>query len=256
MRQIITRRQALTTGLVAGAGTMLAGCDKLGQNETVRKILYKDSDWNNSLQRSLSTAHSLAPQFRPDQRSPIFRVNGTANPNTDEYNAHVANGFADWKLVVDGLVERPLKLSLADLRSMPLKSQITLHNCVEGWSAIGQWVGPQLKTVLDAAKLKSAARFLVFHCADHYHGSPWPYYESIDLYDAFHPQTLLALGLNNHLLSVGHGAPVRLRAERHLGYKQAKYVMRVEAVATLEHIYRGHGGFWEDAAGYEWYAGI
>lgn len=256
MSGIITRRGALTAGLVTGAGGLLAGCDKLGQNETFRKFLWKGDDWNHALQRSLSTAHTLAPEYRPDQRSPNFRTNGSTNPNTAEYNAQASNNFADWRLVVDGLVDRPLKLSLDHLRAMPMRSQITAHNCVEGWTAIGEWTGPQLKTVLSAAKLKSAARFIVFHCADHYRGSPWPYYESVDLYDAFHPQTLLALAMNGAPLTVGHGAPIRLRAERHLGYKQAKYVMRVQAVAALDDLYRGHGGFWEDAAGYEWFAGI
>lgn len=256
MAAIITRRRVLAGAMAAGAGGLLTACDRLGDSEGFRRVLWRDSDWNDALQRSLSTAHSLAPQFRADQRSPRFRLNGSTNPDTPDYNAHAASGFADWRLVVDGLVARPLRLSLNDLAAMGMREQITLHNCVEGWSAIGGWAGPRLKAVLDAAGLKSAARFIVFHCADHYRGSAWPYYESIDLYDAFHPQTILALAMNGQRLSVGHGAPVRLRAERHLGYKQAKYVMRVEAVAALTQLYRGNGGYWEDAAGYEWFAGI
>ncbi|MGC6400420.1 molybdopterin-dependent oxidoreductase [Sphingomonas sp. FW199] len=254
-RLLLSRRRALT-GLTLGAGGLLTGCDTLGENEAFRKFLFRGDDWHRALQRSLAAKDSLAPTFRLDERSPVFRVNGTANPNTAEYNAMVANQFADWRLVVDGLVANPLRLSLAQLRQMPLKTQTTLHNCVEGWSAIGTWTGPQLGLILKAAKLAPSARFIVFHCADNYRGGAWRYYESVDLIDAFHPQTILALALNGNALSVGHGAPVRLRAERHLGYKQAKFVMRVEAVASLDQVYRGKGGFWEDAAGYEWYAAL
>jgi len=107
---------------------------------------------------------------------------------------------------------------------------------------------------LDASGVLPAARYVVFHCADDFDGDP--YYESIDLIDAYHPQTILAWGMNDQLLSVGHGAPLRLRVERQLGYKQAKYVMRVELVPSLDQIGAGKGGYWEDAAGYQWFAGI
>jgi DMSO/TMAO reductase YedYZ molybdopterin-dependent catalytic subunit len=125
---------------------------------------------------------------------------------------------------------------------------------VEGWSAIGKWTGLQLKVVLDEAGALPRARYAVFHCADDFDGDL--YYESIDLIDAFHPQTILAWGMNDELLSVEHGAPLRLRVERQLGYKQAKFVMRVELVETLAEIGGGKGGYWEDAADYQWYAGI
>lgn len=256
MSRLITRRQAVT-GIVAGAGGLVAGCDALGQNETFREgVLWQGEGLNYGLQRFLGGRNSLAKEFRPDQMSPVFRVNGTANPNTPAYNAHVAAGFADWRLVVDGLVNRPLRLSLAQLRSMPARTQITRHDCVEGWSAIGKWTGPRLSMLLDLAGLRDTAKYIVFHCADNYRGGAWAYYESIDLIDAMHPQTILAWRLNDQPLSVGHGAPIRLRVERQLGYKQAKYVMRIEARDTLAGVGRGKGGFWEDAAGYEWYAGI
>jgi DMSO/TMAO reductase YedYZ molybdopterin-dependent catalytic subunit len=137
---------------------------------------------------------------------------------------------------------------------MPARTQITRHDCVEGWSAIGQWTGAPLKLLLDAAGLKQSARYIVFHCADRIGGAP--YYESIDLIDAFHPQTILAWALNGQMLPVQNGAPLRLRVERQLGYKHAKYVMRAEAVASLAGIGGGKGGFWEDRSDYEWYAGI
>jgi DMSO/TMAO reductase YedYZ molybdopterin-dependent catalytic subunit len=111
--------------------------------------------------------------------------------------------------------------------------------------------------LLDAAGLRSSARYLVFHCADLYGGvGGKPYYESIDLIDAFHPQTIMAWALNDQRIPVGNGAPLRLRVERQLGYKHAKYVERIEAVASLDGIYGGKGGYWEDDHGYQWYAGI
>lgn len=247
-------RRTLIGGIAAGAGSLLAGCDAAGDNEHVRALIFKDGDWNEWTQRALTDRNALAREFRADQMSPVFRANGTRDPNTPDYAAHAANGFADWRVRVDGLVARPQAFSVAQLLSMPHRAQITRHDCVEGWSAIGKWQGPRLATLLDAVGLSDRARFLVFHCADRYAGRP--YYESIDLVDAFHPQTILALGLNDRRLDVAHGAPVRLRVERQLGYKHAKYVNRVEAVADLKPVHGGKGGLWEDIAGYEWYAGI
>jgi len=243
---MITRRS-----LIAGSGAaLLAGCDSL----TNSPVLLSAEDAHRFLQRSITGRAALAREFRADQRSPRFRVNGTADPGTPEYAALAANRFADWRLRVDGLVDRPLGLSLAQLQSLPQRAQVTRHDCVEGWSAIGKWQGPRLETILRLAGLRGDARYIVFHCADRFGGQP--YYESIDLVDAFHPQTILAWAMNDQLLSVGHGAPVRLRVERQLGYKHAKYVMRVEAVASLAAIGAGKGGYWEDSNGYEWYAGI
>ncbi len=246
----ISRRSLLVTG----AGGLLAGCDAAVRNPTVQSVLSRGDDAHRFLQRSILDRTSLAREFRADQMSPRFRVNGTADPGTPDYAAHLASRFADWRLKVDGLVARPLSLSLADLRSMPQRAQITRHDCVEGWSAIGKWQGPHLARLLDLAGLGPAARFIVFHCADAIGGAP--YYESIDLVDAWHPQTILAWAMNDAPLTVGHGAPVRLRVERQLGYKHAKYVMRIEAVASLAGIGGGGGGLWEDRSGYEWYAGI
>lgn len=243
---MITRRNLLIT---SGA-TLLAGCDSL----TDSPVLMSADEAHHFLQRSIVGRAALAREFRADQRSPRFRVNGTHNPDTPDYNALAANRFRDWRLAVDGMVARPLSLSLANLQSLPQRAQITRHDCVEGWSAIGKWQGPRLETLLQLAGLRPEARYIVLHCADRISGQP--YYESIDLVDAFHPQTILAWAMNDQPLSVGHGAPVRLRVERQLGYKQAKYVMRVEAVATLAGIGKGKGGFWEDYNGYEWYAGI
>ena len=250
---LITRR-GLVTGSAVGAGLLLSGCDRLGTQPQFRKILFSGDKINQGLQRALSDRGALAPEFRHDQMSPVFRVNGTHDPNTPDYAAHVSSRFADWRVQVGGLVARPLSLSLHDLGAMPQRAQVTRHDCVEGWSAIGKWQGPMLGNVLKAAGVRDAARYIVFTCADLYHGAP--YYESIDMVDAFHPQTILAWAMNDQRLSVGHGAPVRLRVERQLGYKHAKYVMRVDAVASLAGVGGGQGGYWEDAVGYDWYAGI
>ncbi|HEX8483951.1 molybdopterin-dependent oxidoreductase [Sphingomonas sp.] len=244
-------RRALLGG---GAGLLLAGCDRVAAIPAARRILFAGEDMHRGLHRALTDRAALAPEFTPSQMSPIFRANGTRDPGTPAYAAMVAGRFADWRLAVGGLVARPLSLSLTDLRSLPNRTQITRHDCVEGWSAIGQWTGPMLGNVLKAAGVRDAARYIVFTCADLYGGAP--YYESIDLIDAFHPQTILAWAMNGRPLDVAHGAPVRLRVERQLGYKHAKYLMRIDAVASLAGIGRGKGGFWEDNVDYDWYAGI
>ncbi|MET0238387.1 MAG: molybdopterin-dependent oxidoreductase [Sphingobium sp.] len=248
---ILTRR-ALIGSLAA---TMLTGCDRLAQNADVRDILFTAENFHRWTQRALVDREALAQEFRPDQISPAFRANGTFNPNSDAYKALWRGGFADWRLTVDDLVTKPLSLSLADLHAMPHREQITRHDCVEGWSAIGKWRGVPLAHVLDAAGLSDRARYIVFHSADMMSASQ-PYYESIDMVDARHPQTILAFALNDDPLPVRNGAPLRLRVERQLGYKHAKYVMRIQAVDSLAPLYGGKGGFWEDIAGYEHYAGI
>ena len=252
---ILTRRHALIGGLAAGSG-LLAGCDAVGESGLGRDILYSGDTAHRILQRGLTDRTALAREYRPDQRSPIFRANGTRDPAQADYKAAAAENFANWRIAIDGLVARPLSISLPQLRSMPARTQITRHDCVEGWSAIGKWTGPRLKPLLEAARMRDSARYIVFHCADHYNNGPTAYYESIDLIDAFHPQTILAWRLNDQLLDVPHGAPVRVRIERQLGYKHAKYIRRIEAVASLDGIGQGKGGFWEDVAGYDWYAGI
>lgn len=248
----LTRRLALV-GLVASAGGLLAGCDALGENERFRSILKLAEDGNYALHRSLQDRAALAKEFAPAQRSPIFRSNGTRLPVGPDYARHMATDFADWTLVVDGLVARPQAVPIGQLRQMPARTQITRHDCVEGWSAIAKWTGVPLRLVLERAGIRPEAKYVVFHCADANDGSP--YYESIDRIDAAHPQTILAWALNDQPLPVMNGAPLRLRVERQLGYKHAKYVQRIEAVATLANTYGGKGGFWEDGAGYEWYAG-
>ena len=246
-------RRDLLGGMTLGAGgLLLGGCDKLNSSPSFRKILTQAEQLHLNAQRLV--AGGLAREYRPDQMSPVFRTNGNTRPGSAAYAAHAASNFANWRLVVDGFVAHPLSLSLHDLGAFPQRAQITRHDCVEGWSAIGKWQGPVLGDILKAAGINDRANYIVFHCADDSNGKP--YYESIDLYDAFHPQTILALLMNNQRLAIGHGAPIRLRVERHLGYKHAKFVMRIEARDRIDNLYDGKGGYWEDASDYAWYAGI
>ncbi|MEZ5708163.1 MAG: molybdopterin-dependent oxidoreductase [Blastomonas sp.] len=253
-RRSLLSRRALIGGIGAGTGLLLSGCDRLNESDSWRRTLRLAEQGNEAAQRALTARMALAREFDPHHISRKFPENGTRRPQEAGYQAMVQNGFADWSLKVDGLVEKRLALPLGQLRQMPSRNQITRHDCVEGWSAIGKWTGVPLSHILDLAGLMPKARYLVFHCADRLGGVP--YYESIDLIDARHPQTILAWALNDQMLPVGHGAPLRLRVERQLGYKHAKYVMRIEAVERLTGIYGGRGGYWEDVADYEWYAGI
>ncbi|WP_425229143.1 molybdopterin-dependent oxidoreductase [Sphingomonas sp.] len=248
-------RRALVGGMATGAGLMLSGCDRIGDDPHFRSLLKTGEHGNYALQRLLQDRTALAEEFAPSQRSPIFRANGTRMPSGDVYAQHVATDFANWQVVVDGAVARPQAFSLAEIKAMPARTQITRHDCVEGWSAIAKWHGVPVKLLLDRAGVSPQARFLVFHCADPQSNGTM-YYESFDLIDGYHPQTILAWAINDALLPVPNGAPLRLRVERQLGYKQAKYVQRIQAVTTLAGIYGGGGGYWEDAAGYEWYAGL
>lgn len=253
MRKMLSRRTLITTGAL-GAGSLLSGCDALSRNQTFQNILGSAEDANFLVQRALGDRMELASEYSIKDLSPKFRANGTRDPGTPDYTASAAQGFADWQLRLTGLFKKPQNFSLAALLSMPQRTQITRHDCVEGWSAIGQWTGVPLKLLLDLAQLQDSAKFLVFHCADRLGGRP--YYESIDLLDAFHPQTIMAHRLNGESVPIENGAPLRLRVERQLGYKHAKYVTGIEALATLDNIGEGKGGYWEDVGNYEWYAGI
>lgn len=242
-------------GFLVGLGAaFLAGCNRVAESDTGTKLLGAAEKWHKSAHRLLNNRQALAPEYPREAVSPFFRGNGTVDPKNGDYPAHAANGFADWRLEVRGLVETPLSLSLDNIRKLPQRTQVTRHDCVEGWSAIGEWTGPQLSLLLEAAGLKPAAKFIVFRCADRL--AEGDYYESIDLVDAFHPQTIVAHRLNGEPLPIRNGAPLRMRIERQLGYKHAKYLTAIEAVAGLDQIGAGNGGYWEDRAGYQWYAGI
>lgn len=239
--------------LVAAGASVLAGCNRVANSGPGGQILCAAEDWHRTAQRLLNPQGALAPEYSRADISPVFRGNGSTNPTNGDYQAQAASGFANWRLTVGGLVAHPMAFTLAELRALPQRTQITRHDCVEGWSAIGEWTGPQLSRLLDSAGVLPSARFIVFRCADELDGAM--YYESIDLADARHPQTIVAHALNGAPLPVKNGAPLRLRVERQLGYKHAKYLTGIEAVASLDGIGGGNGGYWEDR-GYQWYAGI
>jgi DMSO/TMAO reductase YedYZ molybdopterin-dependent catalytic subunit len=263
-------------GLAAGLGAAsLSGCDRLANNDTFMSFIGKAEGLTYRVQRWLTPRARLAPEYPEADITTAFKANGSIKPRAADYNKLARAKFANWKLRVDGLVETPLDLSLADLRALPARTQITRHDCVEGWSCIGKWSGPTVGDILARAKPKPEARFVIFHCFDSpdtdtgddddsgdapsgaksLQAEPDRYYESIDLVDAYHPQTILAHEMNGAALPVDHGAPLRVRVERQLGYKMAKYIQRIELVDSYANIGKGGGGYWEDR-GYEWYAGI
>ena len=250
-----SRRSFLRTLLTGAGGLLLAGCDAASRTQWFPKLLESGEHLSRSVQRAITPRRSMAQEFSEADLSPYFRSNGTDNPSDAEYQALARDGFVGWRLRVEGLVERPVQLTLAELRAMVSRTQITRHDCVEGWSAIGKWTGVPLSEVLRLVRPRPAARYVMFYCADPMDASGAKYYESIDMEDAWHPQTILAYELNGQRLPIANGAPLRLRVERQLGYKMAKYLMRIELVERFTHIRGGKGGYWEDD-GYEWYAGI
>ena len=257
----ISRRKFLTASAI-GAGFFTAGCDAfdfLGDSDNpVRNVLESANDLTYRVQRLLAGRDALAQEFSESDIRQPQRPNGVTAPDDETYKGLLSNDFADWRLEVAGLVERPLSLSRENLIAMPSRTQITRHDCVEGWSCIAKWTGVPLSLVLDEAKVKPAARYVVFHCLDSIERSlsgDVKYYGSIDLIDARHPQTILAYGLNGKPLPVENGAPLRVRVERQLGYKMPKYIHRVELVDSFAAIGFGKGGYWEDR-GYDWYGGI
>jgi len=250
------RRYFLQRAAAATSALLLAGCDRLSRSEWFPRVLAVADTWNYGAAHAVAPRKSMAQEFAESDRSPEFRSNGTANPGTDEYRAMVANGFADYRLAVAGMVAQPKRFSLADLRALPGRTQITRHDCVEGWSAIAKWKGVKLSAILDAVQPAANARYVMFYCADPMEADGTDfYYESIDLDDAYHPQTILAYEMNDAALPVANGAPLRLRVERQLGYKQAKYVTAIALVDSFGNVAGGKGGYWEDN-GYQWYAGI
>ena len=250
----IDRRRFVIGALQAAGLLVLAGCDNLSRSDWFTSLLGKAEGVTRRAQRLLTPRRAMAKEFTEADLSPVFPPNGTDNPANPVYQALARDGFADWRLEVGGLVQHPAVFSLAELRDMPSRTQITRHDCVEGWSAIGKWTGIQLGELLALVQPLPSARYVVFYCADPDEDGQH-YYESIDFEDAYHPQTILAYELNGKTLPIAHGAPVRLRVERQLGYKMAKYVMRIEVMESFASIAGGQGGYWEDQ-GYEWYAGI
>ena len=249
----LTRRTLIKSGLVAVAGASGIGAAarlaaEYGLLPPDYATLYGAGETlTYASQRLLAPRGSLAREFTRSEISPVAPVNGPA-PDNDTYLALAENGFADWRLAIDGLVARPLMLSLDDLKRFSPRRQITMHTCEEGWSFIAEWTGVPLSEVLQTARVNAEARYVVFHPYDEW-------WDSLDMNDALHPQTLLAYGMNGRELSLDHGAPLRLRVPRQLGYKSVKFLSRITVTDTLAHIGRGLGSASAEA-GYAWYAGI
>jgi len=249
------RRRFLERMAIVASAAVAAGCDKLADSKAFKGVLAAADRPTDAALHAVTSETALAQEFTEADISPVFKANGSINPKTPEYLAMLANNFADWRLRVAGLVDKPLELTMAQLRAMPSRTQITRHDCVEGWSCIGKWKGVPLAHVLDLAGVRPEARYVLFRCADSLDNDHRRYYESVYVTEARHPQTILAYELNNQVLDVPHGAPLRVRLERKLGYKQAKYLVGVELVASLQGIGGGNGGYWEDS-GYQWHGGI
>jgi DMSO/TMAO reductase YedYZ molybdopterin-dependent catalytic subunit len=258
---MISRRTFLTASTV-GAGLLTSGCDAFDflsdNDDPVRDFLESANDLTYRAQRLFAGRDTLAQEFSESDIRQPQRPNGVTAPDDETYKGLLRNDFADWRLEVTGLVEKPLSLTRDQLIAMPARTQITRHDCVEGWSCIAKWTGVLLALVLDEAKVKPDARYVVFHCLDSIDrtlSGDVKYYGSIDLIDARHPQTILAYGLNGKPLPVENGAPLRVRVERQLGYKMPKYIHRIELIDSFAMIGFGKGGYWEDR-GYDWYGGI
>lgn len=257
----LSRRRLLGLGAAGLSLVAASGCDRfdfLGEDDGMaRRLLARANSLTYRVQRALA-GNALAPEYAETEIRQGQRPNGTRDPASAEYLALQAGNFADYRLTIDGLVENPLSLSLAELHNMPSRTQITRHDCVEGWSCIAKWTGTPLAFLLDQARALPSARFVLFHCFDDLGESgsgPAPYYETCDLVDARHPQTIAAYGLNGGGLPVANGAPLRIRIERALGYKQAKYIRRIEMVSGFSGLWGGKGGYWEDR-GYDWFGGV
>jgi len=254
----LSRRNLLIGGLQAASLVVLSGCEKmfdsLSQNKNVQSLLELAENGSRRAQRLLTRRNKLAKEFEANDISPKFRANGNPPPITMDYTADAQNHWTRWRLEVSGLVKQPASFSLADLQAMPSRTQITRHDCVEGWSVIGKWKGVRLEEIINRVQPATDARYVVFRCMDT-DSDGVNYFESIDMIDAVHPQTILAYELNDRPLPIDNGAPLRLRVENQLGYKHAKYIRALEFVSSLDKIGQGKGGYWEDQ-GYEWYAGI
>jgi DMSO/TMAO reductase YedYZ molybdopterin-dependent catalytic subunit len=235
-------------------GAALAACSPVGTYLNDNKSVHDALGSAQGLNHLVIGTRGMAREYRDADIDAQFRVNGLDTPSDARYLDYVARKFASYRLLVDGAVARRHAFTLPQLQAVAQQTQITRHDCVEGWSAIGKWSGVRLGDVLDLVQPNADAKYVVFHCLD-VDPQGASYYESLDLHQARHPQTLLALRLNDKALDPDHGAPVRLRVPTQLGYKSAKWVQHIEVVASMRAIYGGGGGYWEDQ-GYEWYAGI
>jgi DMSO/TMAO reductase YedYZ molybdopterin-dependent catalytic subunit len=240
--------------IATSISSALAACSPIGTALNDNPAFHRFLGSAQYLDRALIGTRGLAQTYPESAISADFPIDSLPTPSGAHYTDLFRTNFQTYRLVVDGAVERPQAFTLARLESMKQTAETTRHDCVEGWSAIAKWSGVRLAEVLSVVKPHKGARYVVFHCMDR-DDQGTPYYESLDLHEATHPQTLLALRMNGRPIVPDHGAPVRLRVATQLGYKSAKWVGRIEVVGSFVHLYGGGGGYWEDQ-GYEWYAGI
>ncbi len=249
----ISRRRFLTAGLAASAGVSgLAVAANLAKRYGLVAPdscgIYGPGEMLTYATQRLLTRHSLAREFPRSAISKVPFANAMP-PLNDAFKRLQGGGFADWRLSIDGMVARPASHSLADLRSFPVRSQITEVVCEEGWSYVAEWIGTPLSEVLKEAGVLPQARYVVYFSID----PDW--WESIDMADAQHPQTLLAWAMNDGDLPVAFGGPLRLRVPRQLGYKSVKFVTRLMVTDSL----KGFVSAFDPKSpnyGYAWYAGI
>jgi methionine sulfoxide reductase catalytic subunit len=183
-------------------------------------------------------------QYGEKDISPYFWHNGQY-PESDEYKALFDGNFADWRLRIEGLVENPVELDLAQLRGFPRHEQITQHFCIQGWSGIAKWGGVSMRTIVDLVKPLPAAKWVVFYSLGE-GADKGIYYDAHPIEHMTHHLTMLAYDMNDEVLSFGHGAPLRLRNEVELGFKQVKWLKGIEFVAHYAEIGSGYGGYNED----------
>ena len=249
----LSRRKLITKGVAAAAGAsgLVAAAklaDQYGLVPPDHGGLYGPGETLTYAAQRLLTRHSLAREFSRSQISKAPFANGRP-PSDEAFKRLQSTGFLDWRLAVDGLVANPASFSLAELRSLPARSQITHLACEEGWSFIAEWTGVPLAAVLQAVGALPQARFVV------YFSSQGDWWDSVDMADALHPQTLVTYAMNGGDLPPSHGGPLRLRVPRQLGYKSVKYITRLTVADTLKGFGKGLGSG-SPEAGYAWYAGI
>jgi DMSO/TMAO reductase YedYZ molybdopterin-dependent catalytic subunit len=232
----------------------LAACSQIGTKLNENAGFHRALESAEGVNLHLIGTRGLAREYSPQDISSNFPINSLDTPSDSLYSRLVADDFRSYVLPVDGEVEHPLRLTLSQLQHLMNISQITRHDCVEGWSVVAQWQGVRLGDVVAMARPRRNARYVVFHSFDR-DSNGMRYYESLSLEQAAHPQTLLALRQNGKPITPDRGAPVRLKIPTQLGYKSAKWVQRIEVAASLAPLGGGKGGYWEDQ-GYEWYAGI
>jgi DMSO/TMAO reductase YedYZ molybdopterin-dependent catalytic subunit len=248
-----SRRKLITTGLAATAGAAGLGvasrlAQKYGLVPPDHGGIFGLGETLNYASQRLVTVHSLAREFRPSQISERPLANEIP-PLPDAFKRLQAGGFADWRLTIDGLVDRPTSFSVPQIKSYPSRSQITMVQCEEGWSYIAEWIGAPLHHVLDAVGVQPHAKYVVYFSID----SNW--WDSIDMADALHPQTFLTYGMNGGDLPVGNGGPLRLRVPRQLGYKSVKFINHLTLTDDIKRFGKGLGSA-SPEGGYAWYAGI